>query len=77
MVGARRAVARWEGTSVVDGLEQREPGTAVNRGQPGTVPYRTVILVNKNISISSNIAIIQRAVRVLYSNPCQGLYILT
>ena len=35
-----------------------------------------VIRVNKNISISSNIAILQRAVRVLYRNQCQGLLML-
>ena len=35
-----------------------------------------VIRVNKNISISFKIAILQRAVRVLYRNQCQGLYIL-
>ncbi len=80
MVDARRAVASWVGKVVVDGLEQRV--ATGNRGQPRaqyrTVRYGTgtVILVNKNISISSNIAILQRAVRVLYSNQGQGSYIL-
>ena len=35
-----------------------------------------VILVTENISINSNIEILQRAVRVLYNNLCQGLYVL-
>ena len=61
---------------MVDGLELR-PGTAVNLGF-STRRYRngTVILVKNNISINSNIAILRRAVRVLYNNQCQGLYML-
>jgi hypothetical protein len=57
---------------VVDGLELRV--ATGNRVQP-RAQYRTgtVILVNINMSINSNVAILQRAVRVLYSNHCQGL----